>query len=107
MSPLWDAVRLVDRDHGYIEIAAYSEKSGIQMTCFTDMPGLQFYTANKLNEEGGKNNIPLKPQNGFCMETQFFPDSPNHPEFPSAVIKKQSEFVSKTIYQFKDRDEIW
>lgn len=85
---------------------AYSEKSGIQMTCFTDMPGLQFYTANKLNEEGGKNNMPLKPQNGFCMETQFFPDSPNHPEFPSAVIKKQSEFVSKTIYQFKDCDEI-
>lgn len=79
---------------------AYSPESGIVMECRTDMPGVQFYTACGLNNPHGKGGVPLGRYDGFCLETQFFPDSPNRPEFPSPVLRAGEKFHSVTEYAF-------
>lgn len=81
-------------------IHAVSPRSGIAVDCRTDMPGVQIYTANFLNEKAGKGGVKLYRHQGFCMETQFFPDSPNRPEFPSTVLKAGETFRSVTEYAF-------
>ena len=79
---------------------AYSPHSGVRMDVYTDMPGMQFYTANTLDEPVGKGGKPLGKNQGFCFETQFFPDSPNHIEFPSPILKAGEVFKSETRYKF-------
>ncbi len=59
--------------------------SGITLECHTDMPGLQIYAGNPA---------------GFCLETQFYPDSPNKPQFPSCTLKAGEKFQSATHYKF-------
>ena len=76
-------------------------KSGRTMKVFTDQPGVQFYTGNFLDGtligKGGK----AYPQYaGFCLETQHFPDSPNHDNFPSTVLAPGQIFKSTTVYAF-------
>ena len=78
---------------------AYSPQSGITMECYTDQPGLQLYTGNFLNSEVGKGGAMTK-QQGFCLETQHFPDSPHHAHFPTTVLKAGEQFVSRTAYRF-------
>lgn len=96
-------------DHNYVlgmdrrerlAAAAYAPRSGIRMECRTDLPGVQLYTANGLNAAAGKGGIPLYKHQGFCLETQFFPDSPNQPAFPSAALKAGEAFASETVYRF-------
>ena len=72
------------------------------MECSTDLPGVQLYTANGRKEAAGKGGIPLYRHQGFCLETQFFPDSPNQPAFPSVLLKAGEQFVSETIYRFSE-----
>lgn len=72
-----------------------------KMEVFTDMPGLQFYTANFLNEKRGKNGAVYGKRAGVCFETQFFPDSCNVKEFPSCVLKAGEEYDHVTIYRFR------
>lgn len=79
---------------------AESPKTGIAVTCYTDMPGIQIYTTNGPGAPFGKHG-PIGQHQGFCMETQFFPDSPNHPDFPSCVIKAGEPFTSVTAYKFE------
>lgn len=74
-------------------------KSGRVMDVLTTEPGLQFYTANRLNVKG-KGGKMYGPRSAFCMETQHFPDSPNRPDFPSAVLRSGVRFQSTTIYRF-------
>ncbi len=81
----------------------YSKKSGICMTCFTDQPGLQLYVPPISPAGHGKNGRCYPPFSAVCLETQHFPDSVNHPEFPSAVLTPEKPFVSKTIYHFSVR----
>ena len=81
-------------------IRAVSPRSGIAVECWTDMPGVQVYTANFLGEDAGKGGVPLYRHQGFCMETQFFPDSPNHPAFPSTLLQAGETFRSVTEYRF-------
>ena len=85
--------------------AAYSDKSGIRMECRTDRPGMQLYTSNFLGEsEGrGKGGTPYFRRQAFCLETQGFPDAPNKPQFPSAVLKKGEEWKSETVYAFSKK----
>lgn len=76
----------------------YSEKTGIQMDCYTDRPGVQFYSGNFLRGNVGKS---LYPKNsGFCLETQLWPDCINKPQWQSPVLKKGEKFYSKTEYCF-------
>ena len=79
---------------------AYSEKSGIEMTVYTDMPAIQLYTGINLNEKNGKNKSELNKFGGFCLETQFSPNTPNMPNFPQCTLKKGEEFKSMTKYAF-------
>jgi aldose 1-epimerase len=67
-------------------------------------PGLQFYTGNHLSGKiAGKGGWAYKARNAFCMEPQHFPDSPNHPEFPSVVLRPGQEYHNTIIYRFSVR----
>lgn len=79
---------------------AESPVTGIRMECYTDMPGIQFYAGCCLNNPLGKSG-PMNQFQGFCLETQYYPDSPNHPSFPSAELKAGRVFRSVTEYRFK------
>lgn len=77
-----------------------SEETGIEIKCSTDLPGVQIYTSNFLNCNDGKSGVNLYKHQGICMETQFFPNSPNVPEYPSCVLKAGEVFESVTEYKF-------
>lgn len=79
---------------------AYCAESGITMTVSTTMPGLQLYTAGFLTQRPGKGGCTYRPGDGFCLETQFFPDSPNQPGFPSALLRAGEEYRQETIFEF-------
>ena len=66
-------------------------------------PGVQLYTGNFLDGAKGKSGKVYQFRNGFCLETQHFPDSPNEPKFPSTVLRKGHSFRSSTIYRFSTR----
>lgn len=80
-------------------VSAYSPRSGIRMDCYSTEPGVQLYTGNGLESDFGKGG-PMSHFQGFCLETQHFPDSPNHPEFPTTVLKGGEVFESITRYHF-------
>ncbi len=82
-----------------------SPKSGRMLEVYTDQPGIQFYTGNFLeNGRQGKNGTSYGYRGGFCLETQHFPDSPNHDNFPSTLLKPGEEFSSTTIFKFSLSD---
>ena len=71
------------------------------MKVYTDKPGVQLYTGNFISEKTkGKSGALYGPRHGFCLETQYFPDSINHSNFPSPVLKSDQKYRFKTIYQF-------
>lgn len=84
--------------------SAYEPESGRFMEVFTEEPAVQFYTGNWLDgTETGKSGKPYEKRSGFCLETQHFPDSPNHPEYPTTVLRPEEEFTSTTIYKFSTK----
>lgn len=85
----------------YREAAAlYSIDSGIRMTVLTDLPGMQLYTANGLNQENGKDGVVYSRQCAVCFETQFWPDAINKERFPGGILKAGEKFHSRTTYRF-------
>ena len=78
-----------------------SEESMIKMEVFSDLPGMQLYIGNfldgSLKSKKGMNYIR---RSGFCLETQFFPNSPNTEKFPSTFLEPGEEFYSKTSFKF-------
>ncbi len=87
---------------GFREVAsAWDPESGRAMTVLTDQPGLQLFTMNSV-VEGSKNRdgSPMQPHRAFCLETQFYPDSPNRPEFPFRYVEPDKPFESRTEYRF-------
>ena len=74
--------------------------SRIKMDVYTTEPAVHFYSGNFLNNVKGKNGTIYKKRSGFCLETQHFPDAPNHRHFPSTVLKAGEEFYSKTVFKF-------
>lgn len=79
---------------------ARNNKSGIVMELYSDMPGLQFYTSNSLNNENGKRNNVYNAYSGFCMEPDYFPNAINTEGFEKPIFDEHKEFKSTTIYQF-------
>lgn len=81
--------------------AAYAEspKTGITLTTYTDLPGIQFYSGNYLKGAIGKKGNSYTPRTGFCLETQYYPNSLEHPEFPQPILKKGETWTSVTIYK--------
>ncbi len=77
-----------------------SKESGIRMTCFTDMPGMQLYVPRQPIEQPGKGGVIYDSGTSVCLETQYFPDAINHENFPSIVLHPGDAFRSKTLYHF-------
>jgi aldose 1-epimerase len=76
-------------------------KSGRTLTVETTEPAIQFYSGNFLDGTlVGKSGVAYVQRSGFCLETQGFPDAPNHANFPSAVVKAGAEYASTTTFAF-------
>jgi aldose 1-epimerase len=83
---------------------AYDADSGRVLTVLTTEPGVQLYTANHLDGSiHGKGGVGYEKNGAFCLETQHFPDAPNHPEFSTTVLRPGSEFHSVTVFRFSVR----
>jgi len=94
---------ILNRKGDGLELAArvYEPTSGRVLEVLTDQPAVQFYTGNFLDGRvTGKQGHVYKRRYGLCLETQHYPDSPNHPDFPSTILKPGETFRSKTVFKF-------
>lgn len=87
---------------GELVLAAvlHDPKSGRTMRVLTDLPGIQFYTGNYLNNVKGHGGKVYNKGAGLCLETQDFPDSPNRPAFPSTVLRPGETYKTTTVHSF-------
>jgi len=82
----------------------YSPATGIELAVYTDEPGIQVYTGNFLDGSvTGKQGIAYGKRAAVCLETQKYPDSPNKPEWPSAVVRPGEKYHSKCRFSFSVR----
>nr|WP_122642579.1 aldose epimerase family protein [Luxibacter massiliensis] len=79
---------------------AAGDKSGIRMEVWTDMPGMQVYTANFLDHEPGKGGLHYQRRWAVCFETQYFPDAIHHEHFPGPVCRAGKTYKTATEYRF-------
>ena len=94
---------VIDKPMGKLGLMArvYDPSSGRVMEVLSTEPGLQFYSGNFLDGTiTGKGGWVYKHRSAFCMEPQHYPDSPNHPEFPSVVLKRGEYYMNTIIYKF-------
>ncbi|MGO8690593.1 MAG: galactose-1-epimerase, partial [Thermoguttaceae bacterium] len=71
------------------------------MEVFTTEPAVQLYVGNFLDGKNiGKGNRPYGRRSGFCLETQHYPDSPNHPDYPTTVLKPGETYKETTVHKF-------
>ena len=81
----------------------YDPASGRKLQAETDKPGMQLYTGGGITSDiGDPEGIPFQKFSGLCLETQFFPDSPNQNHFPSPVLKAGNLYKTTTIYRFSN-----
>ncbi len=99
----YDHNYVIDGPVGLLRPAARSRsaRTGIVLDVKTTLPGVQLYTANFL-EEGrkGKEDTQYGPRHAFCLETQFFPDSANHPDFPCVILPGKMPYDHRTQFLF-------
>ena len=69
------------------------------LTVSTTEPGVQFYVGNFLNGAKGKDGKTYAYRSGLCLETQHYPDSINHPNFPNAVLRPGEKYTQTCVYQ--------
>lgn len=103
MAKGYDQNFVLNRTGNGLELAARvtDPKTGRVMEVLTTQPGLQFYSSNFLDGTiHGKGGKVYGPRAAFCMETQHFPDSPNHPSFPSTELKPGERYQTTTMYRF-------
>jgi aldose 1-epimerase len=94
---------VLNRKSKGVELAArvVEPTTGRVLEVLTDQPGVQFYTGNFLDGSArGKGGTEYARRSAFCLETQHFPDSPNHPKFPTTELKPGEKYDSTTIYRF-------
>ncbi|AEF85087.1 aldose 1-epimerase (Mutarotase) [Treponema primitia ZAS-2] len=98
--PGYDHCFVVDGENGKLRPCAdvLEPRSGRSMRVFTTQPGVQFYTGNFLDDLPGKAGSVYTRHSGFCLETQYLPDSPNRGEFPSCIFGPQREYHEKAIF---------
>lgn len=95
-------------DHNFIldnkedvDALVFEPLTGRVLEVITDQPGLQFYGGNFLNgSQIGHGGKPYDFRTGFCLESGHYPDSPNHPEFPSTILNPGETYKTRTIYRF-------
>lgn len=80
----------------------WSQDGKLQMTVYTSAPALQFYSGNYLGGTPSQTTEPYADWQGLALESEFLPDSPNHPQWPQpdCVLRPGQEYVSLTEYQF-------
>jgi aldose 1-epimerase len=82
----------------------YEPTTGRCMEIFTTEPGIQFYSGNFLDGSlKGKRGVAYKKHQGFCLETQHFPDSVNHPNFPTTILRPGRTYTQTTIHRFSTK----
>lgn len=95
---------VLDKAPGALAVAAVlkGEKTGITLTCSTTCPGMQLYTANSMdpNAAPGKWGRVHRSREAVCLETQYFPNYNNHPEFPQPLLRAGEEAHEVTVYAF-------
>ncbi len=99
----YDHTFVLNKKHpGELSFAAkvIEPKSGRSMSVYTTEPGVQFYSDNWADGYKGQHGATFGRRSGLCFEAQHFPDSPNHPHFPSVVLKPGEVYTQKTIYKF-------
>lgn len=79
-----------------------SKEANRTMEVYTDLPGIQIYAGNFISTQRGKGGATYSKRMGIAMETQFYPDAPNHPNFPSTVYDAGQTYESTTIYRIID-----
>jgi len=97
---------VLDNQTGKLELAGslYDPQTGRFMEILTTEPGIQFYCGNFLDGTiAGKDGKKYQFRSGLCLETQHYPDSPNHSNFPSTILKPGSTLHSTTIYRFSTK----
>ena len=77
------------------------DKTGLTMDVYTDLPGVQIYTGNFIDNEPGKLGAVYPRRAGICFETQFYPDSVNHPNFPSPIFEAGQVYETTTEFKFR------
>jgi aldose 1-epimerase len=99
----YDHTWVLNRKGGDLELAArvVEPTSGRTLEVRTTEPGVQFYAGNFLNGTiAGRGGQVYGRRAGFCLETQHYPDSPNHPAFPSTILRPGQEYRSRTVFAF-------
>ena len=94
---------ILNKSEKRLSLAAvvYDPVSGRGMEVSTTQPGLQFYSGNFLKAAvSGKKGVKYQKHAGLCLETQHFPDSPNHPKFPSTILNPGEKYSETTVYRF-------
>ena len=79
----------------------FDDQTGIKLYVCSDYPGVQVYTGKFLNVKQAKDGKQYGPYAGVALEAQFWPDSPNHPEFPSTLLVPGEIYRKTTIYGFE------
>jgi aldose 1-epimerase len=79
--------------------------SGRVMEVYTTQPGVQLYTANGLRRERGSDGVVYGSHHALCLETQHYPDAPNHPEFPSTELRPGETYHQVTVHRFRVQQE--
>ncbi len=102
VAPGYDINYVLDKKPGELArvAALYDPRSGRTMEVLTTLPGLQLYTSNHINGIGGKAGLLYGKHCAVCLETQYFPDTPNQPSFPSTLLRPGDLFDEVTVYRF-------
>ena len=103
--PGYDHNWIINKPLGQLGLVArvYEPTSGRVMEVWSTEPGAQFYAGNSLDGVKGKGGAVYQSRNGFCIEPQHYPDSPNHPNFPSTELKPGQTYTNIIIYKFSTR----
>ena len=102
----YDHNMILDGEEGKLKLigTAKSDKTGICLESYTTEPAVQFYSGNYMqfdNAKTGKNGIHYPKNGALCFEAQHYPDSVNHDNFPSTVLRPGEIYSQKTVYRFK------
>ena len=104
----YDINYILDRKGPGLELAAraYDPESGRELEVYTTEPGVQLYSGNFLDGSvHGKGGVAYGKRSAFCLETQHYPDSPNHPDFPTTELKPGQTFHQVTVFKFTTTNE--
>ena len=91
---------VLDPAQGLRLAARLTGEKGVAMECWTQAPAIQLYTGNFLETTTGKEGRPYRPRQAVCLETQYVPDSPNHPEWGDIVLRPGQRYDMTTEYRF-------